>query len=184
MFNRLNFIFNFISTQTVPPHKAFSILGVALMFIILHQMYTGIVTAFYTVNDSLLLVISRDELDMEELYSDDIFHLHERGVDFTFILLYIHFLRKFFLKSYFSLQWSTWKSGSFMFLIIHGIIFFGLVLCCTHLSDITLKIAANILQTVFFKYGQVSYWIFTNHTINTDSLIRVMYLHYILPMIL
>lgn len=71
-----------------------------------------------------------------------------------------------------------------MFLIIHGVIFFGLVLCCTHLSDITLKIAANILQTVFFKYGQVSYWIFTNHTINTDSLIRVMYLHYILPMVL
>ncbi len=107
MFNRFNFIFNFITTQTVPPHRVLSILGVCLMFIILHQMYTGIVTACYTVNDSLLLVISRDEADMEELYSDDIFNLHERGVDFTFILLYLHFLRKFFLKSYFSLQWST-----------------------------------------------------------------------------
>ncbi len=181
MFNRASFFFNFVITQTVPPHRTLSILGVMLMFIILHQMYTGIITALYTVNDCLLLVISRDEADMEELYSDDIFHLHERGVDFTFILLYLHFLRKFFLKAYFSLQWSTWKSGSFMFLLIHGIIFFGLVLCCTHLSDITLKIAANIVQTIFFKYGQVSYWIFTNHTINTDSLIRVMYLHYIMP---
>ena len=184
MFNKFNSIFNFITTQTVPAHRTLSIFGVFLMFIILHQMYTGIVSAFYTVNDSLLLVISRDEADMEELYSDDVFNLHERGVDFTFILLYLHFLRKFFLKAYFSLQWTTWKSGSFMFLLLHGVIFFGLVLCCTHLSDITLKIAANIVQTIFFKYGQVSYWIFTNHTINTDSLIRVMYLHYILPMVL
>lgn len=184
MFNRINFVANFITTQTVPPHRTLSVLGVFLMLIILHQMYTGVITALYTVNDCLLLVISRDEADMEELYSDDIFYLHERGVDLTFIFLYLHFLRKFFLKAYFSLQWSTWKSGSFMFLLIHGVIFFGLVLCCTHLSDITLKIAANIIQTIFFKYGQVSYWIFTNHTINTDSLIRVMYLHYILPMVL
>ena len=184
MFNKFNSIFNFITTQTVPAHRTLSIFGVFLMFIILHQMYTGIVSAFYTVNDSLLLVISRDEADMEELYSDDVFNLHERGVDFTFILLYLHFLRKFFLKAYFSLQWTTCKSGGFMFLLLHGVIFFGLVLCCTHLSDITLKIAANIVQTIFFKYGQVSYWIFTNHTINTDSLIRVMYLHYILPMVL
>lgn len=150
------------------------------MLVFLNQLYSGIICALYTVNDSLLLVISRDEADMEELYSDDIFNLHERGVDLTFIILYLHLLRKFFLKSFYLLQISAWKSGSFLFLIVHGIIFFGLVLCCTHLSDITLKIAANIMQTIFFKYGKLSYLLFTNHTINTDTLIRMMYLHYIL----
>ena len=117
---------------------------------------------------------------MEELYSDDLFNLHERGVDLTFIFLYLHLYRKLYLKSYYLLQISAWKSGSLLFLLIHGVIFFGLVLCCTHLSDITLKIAANILQTVFFKYGRVSYILFTTHTINTDTLIRMMYLHYLL----
>lgn len=150
------------------------------MLIILNQLYSGIISALYTVNDSLLLVISRDEADMEELYSDDIFNLHERGVDLTFIFIYIHLFRKFYLKSYYFLQISAWKSGSLLFLLVHGVIFFGLVLCCTHLSDITLKIAANIMQTVFFKYGKLSYLLFTNHTINTDTLIRMMYLHYIL----
>ena len=150
------------------------------MFIIFNQLYSGILTALYTVNDSLLLVISRDEADMEELYSDDLFNLHERGVDFTFMFLYLHLLRKFYLKSYYFLQISAWKSGSLLFLLTHGVIFFGLVLCCTHLSDITLKIAANIMQTVFFKYGKLSYILFTNHTINTDTLIRMMYLHYVL----
>ena len=57
-------------------------------------------------------------------------------------------------------------------------------MCCTHLSDITLKIAANIVQTLFFKYGKVSYLLFTNHTINTDTLIRMMYLHYVLALVM
>lgn len=170
----------FLCKQKVTPISTVSIIGVILMLIFLNQLYSGIICALYTVNDSLLLVISRDEADMEELYSDDIFNLHERGVDLTFIFIYIHLFRKFYLKSYYLLQISAWKSGSFLFLLVHGIIFFGLVLCCTHLSDITLKIAANIVQTVFFKYGKVSYLLFTNHSINTDTLIRMMYLHYIL----
>lgn len=171
---------SFVTKQKVSYVSTISIIGVILMLVFLNQLYSGIICALYTVNDSLLLVISRDEADIEELYSDDIFNLHERGVDLTFIILYLHLLRKFFLKSFYLLQISAWKSGSFLFLIVHGIIFFGLVLCCTHLSDITLKIAANIMQTIFFKYGKLSYLLFTNHTINTDTLIRMMYLHYIL----
>ena len=174
----LSFLFN----QKVTPISSISILGVGLLLIILNQLYSGLVCALYTVNESLLLVMSRDEVDMEELYSDDIFNLHERGVDLTFIVLYLHFFRKFYLKSFYLLQISAWKSGSLLYLLIHGVIFFGLVLCCTHLSDITLKIAANILQTVFFKYGKVSYLLFTTHTINTDTLIRMMYLHYVLAL--
>lgn len=173
---------SFISQQKVPSVSTVSVVGVLLMLIILNQLYSGLVCALYTVNDSLLLVMSRDEADMEELYSDDIFQLHERGIDFTFIFLYIHLFRKFFLKSYYLLQVSAWKSGNLLFLLVHGVIFFGLVLCCTHLSDITLKIAANIVQTIFFKYGKVSYILFTTHTITTDTLIRMMYLHYILAL--
>lgn len=175
-------ITRFTTSQKVIPLSSISVLGVMLMLIIFNQLYSGLVCALYTVNESLLLVMSRDEVDMEELYSDDIFNLHERGVDLTFIFLYLHFFRKLYLKSFYLLQISAWKSGSLLFLLIHGVIFFGLVLCCTHLSDITLKIAANILQTVFFKYGKVSYLLFTNHTINTDTLIRMMYLHYILAL--
>lgn len=172
----------YVVNQRLMPITSISIFGVTLILVITNQLYSGIICALYTLNDALLLVTARDEVDMEELYSDDIFHIHERGVDLTFIFLYCHFMRKFFLKSYHLLQITAWKTGSILFLLIHGIIFFGLVLCCTHLSDITLKIAANILQTLFFKYGNISYILFTDHTINTDTLIRMMYLHYILAL--
>jgi hypothetical protein len=34
--------------------------------------------------------------------------------------------------------------GGYAFLIFHGIIFLGISLSCTHLSDVTLTIGANI----------------------------------------
>ena len=75
---------------------------------------------------------------------------------------------------------NSWKSGSFVFILIHGTIFFGLVLCSTHLSDITLTIAANVINTLTFKYGKFYYFLFTDQTLNVDTMIRAAYLHYIL----
>ena len=73
----------------------------------------------------------------------------------------------------------AWKSGSFSFLIIQLVVFLGLVLCCTHLSEITLTIAANALHTVFFFKGKAYWWLFTDRFLNVDTVIRLAYLHYV-----
>jgi hypothetical protein len=49
----------------------------------------------------------------------------------------------------------AWKSGVFAFLIIQLTVFLGLVLCCTHLSDITLTIAKNAFRTFVFFIGKL-----------------------------
>lgn len=68
----------------------------------------------------------------------------------------------------------------FSFILIHVITFLGLVLCCTHLSDVTLSIASNILHTFFFYFkGKVYWFIFTDKNLNSDTLVRLAYLHYI-----
>ena len=72
----------------------------------------------------------------------------------------------------------SWKTGVFAFLIIQITIFAGLVLCTTHLSEITLIIAANALHTFFVFTGKPYWWIFTDKLLNTDTIIRLMYLHY------
>lgn len=59
------------------------------------------------------------------------------------------------------------------------VVFLGLVLCCTHLSEITLTIAANIMHTFFGFYGKPYWWIFTDRQLNTDTLIRLAYAHYL-----
>lgn len=157
-----------------------SMLGLYLILIFAIQCLTGIMLSFSLLGEPMLIPHSRSEEDMEDLYTDDFFWTHERGVDFIFILLYLHLLRKLYLNSYSMEQESAWKSGTFSFLLSHGVIFFGLVLCGTHLSDITLKIAANIMSTFTFKFGKVYWWLFTDQALNTDTTIRMMYAHYCL----
>ena len=72
----------------------------------------------------------------------------------TFIYSYVHLFRKLYIHAYDYEHEVTWKGGVFSFMFFQVVVFFGLVLCCTHLSDITLTIAANIMHTFFFFYGK------------------------------
>lgn len=179
-YTQISFIFN-LSTKIGRPVSMFGLYIIILFFI---QCLSGIMLSFSLLGEPMLVPMSRSEEDMDDLYTDDFFWMHERGVDFIFIAIYLHFLRKLFLNSYTMEQETAWKSGSFAFLLTHGVIFFGLVLCSTHLSDVTLKIASNIMSTFTFKKGKVYWWLFTDQSLNTDTLIRMMYAHYCLAFFL
>ncbi len=164
-------------------HNNLSLFGFMLLLIISNQIISGIMLSFSLLPEPMLIPVCREEEDSENLYTDDFFWLHERGVDLFFLLLVIHLFRKFFIIAYHYEQELAWKSGVMLFLLGHGVIFFGLVLCCTHLSEITLTIAANILHTIFFFKGKMYWWLFTDMLLNTDTLIRLAYIHYILAFI-
>ena len=134
--------------------------------------------SFSLVPESMIIPVVRDEEDLENLYIDDFFWLHERGVDLIFIFIYLHLLRKFYLNVFYFEQEAAWKSGVFAYLIFFTTTLFGLVLCCTHLSDVTLTIAANFITT-FFSIGKMYWWIFTDKSLNTDTIIRLAYGHYV-----
>ena len=46
----------------------------------------------------MIVPIVREEEDIEDLFIDDFFWLHERGVDLLFIFLYMHLFRKLYLN--------------------------------------------------------------------------------------
>lgn len=155
-----------------------------ILVIIVNQIISGTMVSFSLLPEPMLIPMCREEEDSENLYIDDFFWFHERGVDFFFLLLIFHFFRKFFIIAYLKEQELAWKSGIILFLLSNGVIFFGLVLCCTHLSEITLTIAANILHTIFFFIGKMYWWLFTDMLLNTDTLLRLAYIHYTLAFIL
>jgi len=160
--------------------KTISLFGIFILLTIFIQCISGTMLALSYICEPMLIPTSRDEEDIEDLYTDDFFFLHERGVDFIFIFMFVHLGRKIFFRSFMKEQETAWKNGSFLFLLIHITTFFGLSLCCTHLSDITLTIAANIIQTFTGKYGKIYYFLFTDQTLNTDTIVRCAYIHYIL----
>ena len=161
-------------------HELNAIFGFIVMITMIFQLISGIMLSFSLVPEPMIVPIVRDEEDIEDMYTDDFFWLHERGVDLLFIYSYIHLFRKLYIHSYDYEHEATWKSGVFSFLLFQVVVFFGLVLCCTHLSEITLTIAANIAHTFFFFYGKFYWWIFTDKQLCCDTMIRLAYAHYVL----
>jgi len=120
------------------------------------------------------------ELEAHEgLYIDDIFWLHERGVDYIFCFLYAHLFRKLFLDMLVHETESSWKSGAVGYILFQGVVFFGLVLCTTHLSDITLRIASNIIKSLCNFTGELYCILFPEESLNADTMVRVMQFHYV-----
>lgn len=165
---------------SVKYHFLSAIFGFFIILTIVSQLISGTMLAFSLIPEPMLIPIIRDEEDLEDLYTDDFFWLHERGVDLIFIFSYCHLLRKMYLNIFYLEQEFAWKSGVFSFMIFQVVTFFGLSLCCTHLSDITLSIATNIMHTfLFFFKGKAYWWLFTDKKLNTDTLVRIAYIHYI-----
>ena len=159
-------------------HTSLSLMGLSILFIFLSQLLSGIMISFSLNCDPMNIPMSRNEEDMEDLYTDDFFWLHERGVDYSFIFIYIHMFRKFQIWGFSTKQEGAWKTGVILLLFLHVVTFFGLVLCCTHLSEVTLTIAANMLHSAVLKYGKIYWWVFPNQELNTDTILRLMYGHY------
>lgn len=178
---RLNIlsILRYFGSLTVSFHELFALLGFMIFLIIVNQLLSGTMLAFSLCTEPMIIPLVRDEEDLENLYTDDYFWLHERGVDLLFIFVFLHLFRKLYLDVYSLEKDYAWKTGAFSFLIIQLVVFLGLVLCCTHLSDITLTIANNAFRTFFMFTGKVNWILFTDGTLNTDTIIRLAYLHYV-----
>ena len=176
--SKLFYVFKYFTNLKVAYHIMGALWGFLVFVVIVNQCLSGIMLSFSLVNDCMLIALSREEEDSENNYIDDFFWLHERGVDAVIITSFFHLLRKLYLGINDIEQEYAWKTGVFSFLIIQVTIFAGLVLCTTHLSEITLTIAVNALHTFFVFTGKPYWWFFTDKLLNTDTIIRMMYLHY------
>lgn len=170
---------SYFQVLTLKYHFTSALFGFCVLITIVSQLFSGIMLSFSLIPEPMLIPVIRDEEDLEDLYTDDFFWVHERGVDLVFLFSYSHLLRKMYINVFYFEQEFAWKSGVFAFMIFQVVTFLGLVLCCTHLSDITLSIACNIMHTFFFFKGKVYWWLFTDKALNSDTLVRLAYAHYI-----
>lgn len=152
------------------------------MLMVFLQCTSGIMLSFYFISEPMLVPFMKNEEDMMDLYNDDFLYIHERLVDYIFICMYLHMYRKASYNTFNKNQLSAWVSGATLWLLMHFSIFFGLTLSCTHLSDVTLTIAANIMLTLTLKTGKFYWWIFTNKTLNSDTVTRIAYVHYVISL--
>jgi len=84
----------------VKQHSRVSLIGLNILFTFVLQILSGIMISFSLNCDPMNIPQSRNEEDSEDLYTDDFFWVHERGVDFSFIFIYAHVFRKFQIGSF------------------------------------------------------------------------------------
>lgn len=156
-----------------------ALFGFCIFLTIFNQLVSGVMLSLGFITESMFIPLAREEEDCENLYTDDFFWLHERGVDLLVIFIFLHLLRKFYLNTMSLEQEYAWKSGVLLFLLAQFVIFSGLTLCCTHLSDITLTIATNAFHSFCLFVGKLYWLIFPDQTLNSDTVTRLAYLHYI-----
>lgn len=171
-------LISYFSILSVNFHDINSLWGFFSFITVVSQLVSGIMLSFSLIPEPMLIPAGRDEEDTESKIIDIWFWAHERGVDLIFIFTYLHLFRKLYLNVVDYEHENTWKSGVWTFIIFQVVVFFGLVLCCSHLSEITLTIAANIMHTFFLFYGKFYWWVFTNKQLNSDTMIRMAYAHY------
>lgn len=178
------FLAKYFTQLNVAFHEMPSLFGFCILLVIMNQLVSGTMLSFSLVTESMYIPLAREEEDCENLYTDDFFWLHERGVDLLVIFIFLHLLRKLYVNVVDTEQEFAWKSGVLLFLLTQVVIFLGLVLCCTHLSDITLLIAVNAFHTFCLFIGKLYWLVFPDQTLNVDTAVRLAYLHYVLAFIL
>lgn len=177
------YLIKYFVRLTVAFHELPALIGFFLLLTIVTQVVSGVALSFSAIPESMYLPLGREEEDGENLYTDDFFWMHERGVDLIVIFLFAHLFRKFYISANNLEQEFAWKSGAMLFLAMQVVIFLGLVLCCTHLSDVTMVIALNAFNTVCMFIGKLYWIIFPAESLNTDALVRLAYAHYILAIV-
>mgnify|MGYP003403212163 FL=1 len=165
-------------------HELPAVLGFCILLTVYNQVVTGIMLALSLPSDSMYVSLSREQEDVETIYTDDMFLFHERGVDYFATFCFLHMFRKLYINALTVSHEATWKGGVLLFLLAQFIIFTGLTLCCSHLSDVTLTIGLNAFSSFCLFIGKLDWVLAPGEELSIDALIRLGYLHYILPFVL
>lgn len=177
----LSFLANYVNKLVLPFSSASSILGFLLLITIALQLLSGFFLAWYYIPETGLVIELREEMFEETRFGYEVFSMHVKGVDVIFFLSYLHIVKKLYLKNYVSTEADGWILGGYAFLWFHYVVGLGICLSATHLSDLTLTIAANVFWSLTDNLHKTFYIFFTNKHLNVDQLVRLMLFHYFAP---
>lgn len=176
-----SYLNSFVNRLLLPFSSVTSIIGFMLVLAIVLQVLSGFFLGWYFIPEPGLVIELREEMFNDTRFGSEVFAMHVRGVDVIFVLSYMHIMKKIYLKNYVTPESDGWLVGGYAFLWFHYIVGLGICLSGSHLSDLTLTIAANIYWSLFDNIYKSYYILFTNKHLNTDQLTRFMIFHYFAP---
>ena len=83
-------VIKYFTILSVAYHDAVAVFGFLIILVMSSQLISGTMLSFSLIPDPMLIPLVRDEEDLEDMYTDDFFWLHERGVDLLFVFCWFH----------------------------------------------------------------------------------------------
>jgi hypothetical protein len=93
-------LIKYFTVLSVSFHDINSLFGFFILLTVFSQLVSGTMVSFSLIPEPMLIPIVRDEEDLEDMYTDDFFWLHERGVDLLFIFSWMHLFRKLYINAF------------------------------------------------------------------------------------
>ena len=78
-------LLKYFATLSVSFHDINSLFGFFTFLTIFANLLSGTMLSFSLIPEPMIVPIVRNEEDLEDLYIDDFFWMHERGVDLIFV---------------------------------------------------------------------------------------------------
>lgn len=155
-----------------------SLLGLILVF----QILTGfILTLFYSSDVSMrfqsLEILERT---LERFYYERLCHVI--GVNFFFLILYLHLLRGFFLGSFRFAD--VWASGVSIFILLMAVAFLGYVLPYGQMSLWGATVITNLVRVVPLVGMNLLLWLWWGFSVGGLTCKLFFRLHFLLPFVL
>jgi ubiquinol-cytochrome c reductase cytochrome b/c1 subunit len=175
-------LLNYALFVFVPPFKATSVFGFALLINMITQFFSGFLLSLFYVPDPSFVLTFREEYVREVWWYFVAYKLHVVGVDTIFVFSYLHLLKKIFIKNFIETDLDGWFTGTYAFLIFHAVVFLGITLSTNHLGEVTITIASNIYWSLLLRWHKSYTIFFSNKHLNVDQLTRFMIAHYLISL--
>lgn len=111
-------------------------------------------------------------------------YTHANGASIFFIIVYIHFGRNLYYKSYDYQNIGVWSTGFVIFILMMATAFMGYVLPWGQMSFWGATVITNLFSAIPVFGNDIAIWLWGGFSVDNPTLNRFFSLHYTLPFVL
>lgn len=174
-------IFNFLIPYNL---NYFYTFGAIALFMLVSQIFSGIVMAMHYVPNISMAFESREYIKRSVNFGWLFTSIHSIGASFFFLSIYIHMGRGLYYGSYKKPRELVWAIGVILFFIMLFIAFTGYAASWSLVSNIAVTVISNFIEKIPIIGPYLSSALLGGTTLGQHSLTRLYAMHIILPFIL
>ncbi|MGZ7117093.1 MAG: cytochrome b/b6 [Methanobacterium sp.] len=183
--NPVNLLTDHLDTYPTPININYfwsfgSLAGICLVI----QIVSGVLLAMHYTPHVNYAFASVEHIMRDVNYGWLLRYLHANGASIFFIVVYLHFGRNLYFKSYEYQNIFVWTSGFIIFILMMATAFMGYVLPWGQMSFWGATVITNLFSAIPVFGNDIAIWLWGGFSVDNPTLNRFFSLHYCLPFVI